>query len=372
MKNSKEIASAVFQARDEYIEQQQIRNKKIKKAAAVSGTACALCLTVVGAGYWNSVDKNLPVLDTDTASIANENSNSVIDNNSEVISEIKPADSIDNNIKENADVSDSAIDKIPETTQYNEDFKNTNVNNNSAIYNPDTQINQAEPDNNTEDQNSYNNTVTLIPDTETQQTEPNEENLLERTYKYIINTGKFSTYTAGKVISEDKIGCKIEKVTVTAGWKSRTDKWISTENLNAEIYEINEISNDVAVALRFLDKGEAVTTTHYYVIMNPNADLASVQDYIIPAITPNNPGDENDVCHHMKAVIIDDVGYVEYNAGAETYTPDICLGSPSDYDGNYRAFFSHIPATLYTSKENPEILIVEESECTVYLIKTKE
>ena len=85
----------------------------------------------------------------------------------------------------------------------------------------------------------------------------------------------------------------------------------------------------------------------------------------------SNDNEENDVCHFVKCVIIDDVGYVEYDAGAEIYTPDICLGSPSDYDGNYRAFFSDIPATLYTSKENPEILIVKEPDKIVYLIRTK-
>ena len=73
----------------------------------------------------------------------------------------------------------------------------------------------------------------------------------------------------------------------------------------------------------------------------------------------------------MKHVIVNGEAYIEYNAGTATYTPDICLGSPSDYDGNYRAFFSDIPATLYTSKENPEILIVKEPDKIVYLIRTK-
>ena len=44
--------------------------------------------------------------------------------------------------------------------------------------------------------------------------------------------------------------------------------------------------------MKFVDQGEAVTTTHYYVIMNPNADLSAVEDYIIAPIVPNNPGDE--------------------------------------------------------------------------------
>ena len=58
------------------------------------------------------------------------------------------------------------------------------------------------------------------------------------------------------------------------------------------MYEITGIDGGIAVALKFIDQGEAVTTTHYYVIMNPTADLTAVEDYVIAPITPNNPGDE--------------------------------------------------------------------------------
>ena len=37
----------------------------------------------------------------------------------------------------------------------------------------------------------------------------------------------------------------------------------------------------VAAAIRFVDELEAQVTTMYYVIMNPEADLTPVQDYII-------------------------------------------------------------------------------------------
>ena len=115
----------------------------------------------------------------------------------------------------------------------------------------------------------------------------------ESGYFYQINEGAYSTYVGGKVIAEDKIGNKIADVNLTAGWKDDKGEWTSaTEKLRGEVYVINGVSNDVAVALKFLDKGEAVTTTHYYVIMNPNADLSAVEDYIIAPIVPNNPGDE--------------------------------------------------------------------------------
>ena len=118
------------------------------------------------------------------------------------------------------------------------------------------------------------------------------ENFYEKGYFYSVDESVYSTYVGGKVIEENKIGNKITNVSVTAGWKNNVGEWISTtEKLRGEVFEINGVSKDVAVALRFIDEGEAVTTTHYYVIMNPNADLTSVEDYIIAPITPNNPGE---------------------------------------------------------------------------------
>ena len=119
-----------------------------------------------------------------------------------------------------------------------------------------------------------------------------EEGKLEKYYDYGINSGAFATYISGKVIDAEKIGAKLESVTVTGGWKNEAGEWISTEALNAEVYEITEIDSGIAVALKFVDQGEAVTTTHYYVIMNPNADLTAVEDYIIAPIVPNNSGNE--------------------------------------------------------------------------------
>jgi hypothetical protein len=114
----------------------------------------------------------------------------------------------------------------------------------------------------------------------------------ESRYVYHVDRGAFSDYVGGKVIAEDKIGDKLEDVSVIGGWKNSYDEWVYTETLRGELYAVADISADVAVALKFIDQGEAVTTTHYYVIMNPNADLSSVAEYIIVPDVPNNPGDE--------------------------------------------------------------------------------
>ena len=128
----------------------------------------------------------------------------------------------------------------------------------------------------------------------TTQTQPaiGTEAVFSEAYVYNISDGEFSTYVSGKVISENKIDSKIDDVSVSAGWKNSFDEWRTTETLRAEVYLISGISKDVAVALKFIDKGDALTTTHYYVIMNPDTDLTSVKEYIIASIKPNNTGDE--------------------------------------------------------------------------------
>ena len=118
------------------------------------------------------------------------------------------------------------------------------------------------------------------------------ESKYESGYFYQIDEGAFSAYVGGKVIAEEKLGGKIDDVSVTAGWRNEAGEWLSNENLRGEVYLIDGVSSDIAVALKFLDKGEAVTTTHYYVILNPNADLSVVEEYVIVPMVPNNPGDE--------------------------------------------------------------------------------
>ena len=99
---------------------------------------------------------------------------------------------------------------------------------------------------------------------------------------YRVEEGVYSAYASGKVIEESRIGEKLEDVSVMGGWRNNSDgTWISQEQLRAEVYAIRDISHEVAVALKFLDQGDALTTTHYYVIMNPAADLTAVADYVI-------------------------------------------------------------------------------------------
>ncbi len=119
--------------------------------------------------------------------------------------------------------------------------------------------------------------------------EDDGETVLDKSYVYKIDEGQFSTYMGGKVIAQDKVGGKVADVTLTSGWINATNgEWHTGEQLRGEVYAIEGVGNDVAVALKFIDKGEALTTTHYYVIMNPAADLSAVEDYIITPYSQSN------------------------------------------------------------------------------------
>lgn len=131
---------------------------------------------------------------------------------------------------------------------------------------------------------------TDLPLTET--TEAPEETAFGTRYVYKIDSGTFAPYTGGKVIDPSLIGEKLEDVTVIAGWITDPSQEPGDETLSAEVYAIAGVSPDVAAALWFLDKGDALTTTHYYVILNPKADLSPVSEYVIPDYLPNNPGEE--------------------------------------------------------------------------------
>ena len=115
---------------------------------------------------------------------------------------------------------------------------------------------------------------------------------LESYYDFEINSAIFTAYIRGKVIAVEKIGSKLESVTVTGGWKNAAGEWSSTESLNAELYEITGINSGIAVALKFIDQAEGATTTLYYVMLNPNADLSDVEEYVRDPIITNNPSDD--------------------------------------------------------------------------------
>lgn len=108
-------------------------------------------------------------------------------------------------------------------------------------------------------------------------------------YKYAVDEGKFSTYEMGRGINEKYVGRKLADVTVTAGWVYSNGGmfWKADEHARAEIYEIDGVPENTAVAIRFLEKLEAELTDFFYVIVNPDADNTPVKDYVIEDYDPS-------------------------------------------------------------------------------------
>ncbi len=65
MKNAKEIARTALDARDAHRAAQQIRLGRIRKTAVFCSAVCALCMTVGGIGYFDSIRHKLPSAPTD-------------------------------------------------------------------------------------------------------------------------------------------------------------------------------------------------------------------------------------------------------------------------------------------------------------------
>ena len=178
-------------------------------------------------------------------------------------------------------------------TSVNGEAANQIIDNNSSVTSSTENGDTSHINNGNSTDVVNDNTTTSVNNDSTTQADSGIEAVLSEAYFYNVSDGVFSTYIlCGKVIPEDKIESKIDDVSVSAGWKNNANVWLTTETLRAEVYLIKDISKDVAVTLKFIDKGDALTTTHYYVIMNPDADLTSVKDYLIRPLEPNKIGDE--------------------------------------------------------------------------------
>ena len=117
-------------------------------------------------------------------------------------------------------------------------------------------------------------------------TNPSSESAFEKAYRYALNDPAYAAYLPGRVIAPEKVGEKLGETSATAGWQYADGAVPETEELRCEIYRVAGVDPETAVCVRFLDKGEALTTEHYYVQLNPLADLSAVSDYVIPRAEP--------------------------------------------------------------------------------------
>lgn len=112
---------------------------------------------------------------------------------------------------------------------------------------------------------------------------------------------------------------------------------------------------------------------HYEVIDNNGGTsqdgTGSPEASSAPTADTNN--NLNDLCDINGIVVVDGVTYVRFEADAESYTLDTCLGSVGDYKGTCQTCFNDITGKLYTTKEDQDVLVVKLTNSTVVLRKEK-
>ncbi len=107
--------------------------------------------------------------------------------------------------------------------------------------------------------------------------ESGEENAFEKAYRTVIPEGTYAGWQSLKVCDASFVGEKLGDITVEAGWKNASEEYVSEkESLRAQVFHVKGVDPAKAVCLKFTDKGDALTTDHYYVYVAPAMDEASL------------------------------------------------------------------------------------------------
>ena len=93
-----------------------------------------------------------------------------------------------------------------------------------------------------------------------------QDTAFERQYMTTVLDSDFSDYHSVRVCDEAFVGEKLKEITVEGGWKNSDYEYIEpAETLRATVYSLKDVPIETAVCLKFIDLGDALTTTHYYV-----------------------------------------------------------------------------------------------------------
>lgn len=95
-----------------------------------------------------------------------------------------------------------------------------------------------------------------------------------------IKNEAFSDYKSGLVIDEGCVGAELGSVTVSAYLHSYFDDGDSEfEEINATVYEIDGVSSDFAVCLKYTEKSIHFTTEQYYVWRKKLPMVSSFEEF---------------------------------------------------------------------------------------------
>ena len=106
-----------------------------------------------------------------------------------------------------------------------------------------------------------------------------EDGVLEKRKIAVIHDSRYADYTSLRAIDAAYVGEKLGDTEIKSFWRNYLLKEdTDTEFLRAEIYEIKGVAPDVAVCIRYLDKGDALTTDHYYTYINTAHSMRNFEE----------------------------------------------------------------------------------------------
>lgn len=88
-------------------------------------------------------------------------------------------------------------------------------------------------------------------------------------------------------------------------------------------------------------------------------DTPSKNDAATSAPSDNTADTNNETVDMISSIKVNGVNYVQCSNVTQMYTPDTLLGDVTSFEGTYRIHIDDVPATLYTAKEDSDVLIVK-------------
>lgn len=105
------------------------------------------------------------------------------------------------------------------------------------------------------------------------------EGVLVEAWLRNISTEGYESYESRHTIAPEHVGEKLDDVEVYNRLYNYLDDTVSGEEyLDAEIFRIKGVDPAAAFCLRYIEQGEALTTTHYYVFYNKDASYRDLDD----------------------------------------------------------------------------------------------
>jgi hypothetical protein len=113
-------------------------------------------------------------------------------------------------------------------------------------------------------------------------TAPEDEVVYHLLYTYTIVSSAFSDYRLGKSVGEEMVGQHLEDAAATGVYVHADGTVQEDETLRCEIFALTGVDPEIAVCVRFIDRGKGLKTDRLYLLYHPDADLSSIEAYLSP------------------------------------------------------------------------------------------